>query len=81
MEDNNLKDAVKEAVLEHLPLSEEDADNLADFLISLGITAATQLYLIKECDLVPRLKAIQARTLLEGWSTKYGKGISWAISC
>lgn len=77
MEDDRLKDALREAVLEHLALEEEVVDNLTEFLITLGITEVAHLRLVKESDLVPGLTHIEARALLAGWSSKYGKGISY----
>ena len=56
---------IKEALPE---LSEEIVSETWAVLDSLGVTASTDLCLVRESDLMPPLKAIQARKLVARWA-------------
>ena len=75
MEENSqLCDEVSEAVLKHLAVTQGLAQHIAQHILSLGIKDITQLRLVKETDLVPDyLSCMDARTLLEAWTTQYSK--------
>ncbi|XP_059149120.1 uncharacterized protein LOC131936221 [Physella acuta] len=65
-----LMEAIGESIKAALSLTHEDTlTKIKDLLTQIGVTCLADLILVKEGDLTPVLKIIQARKLISFWQT------------